>query len=198
MANPNDAYAAASGKRLTPSGKACNIIEEVTGGHVAITSDHSNIHKGQAFSVSNKFTIANGASSYLEVIIPADTYVHFKPITMQSDGPKITVQLIEAPTITTGSTGVTPINRRRLGTPAVSVLTVKNNPTSISAGTIVDQDYIGGGSSAGGNTVSGGIASNDNEYVLKQATTYVVKVTNGGTGSSDVNIKLFWYEETAG
>lgn len=174
------------------------VVENITGGMKNISTDHALIHGGQAFTAVNKFTVANAASAYLEIIVPAGAYVHFKPISMQSDGPKITIQLIEAPTITTGSTAVTPVNRRRIGTPTASLLTVKNNPTAVSGGTILDQDYIGGGTGAGGSTTSGGNAANDNEWVLKPATTYVIKVSNGGTAPSDINVKTFWYEETAG
>lgn len=198
MSNNNDSYRPHTGKAITPAGADCNLIEEVTGAYRQITTDHGLIHQGKAFSIQNKFTLAAAAIGYLELIIPAGAYVHFKPVSMQSDGPKILIQLIEAPTITTGNSPLVPVNRRRVGTPAVSIVTVKNNPTAVSAGTVLDQDYIGGGTGAGGSTVSGGVAQNDNEWVLKPATTYVVKVTNSGSGSADVNIKTFWYEETAG
>lgn len=198
MSNPNNLYQAKSGKALTPAGAECNLIEEITGAARTITTDHDFIHKGIAFTTASKFTIAAAASAYLEIIVPVGSYVHFKPTSIQTDGPKITVQLIEAPTLTTGSTVVVPVNRRRVGTPTLSLLTVKNNPTAVSAGTVLDQDYVGGGTGAGGSTVSGGMATNDNEWVLKPATTYALKVTNGGSASADVNIKTFWYEELAG
>lgn len=194
----HDEFLPLTSKTYTPAGREVVMVEEITGARPTITSDHANIHNGIAFTTANKFTLAAAASGYLEIIVPAGAYIHFKPVSMQSDGPKITVQLIEAPTLTTGSTAVIPVNRRRIGTPAISVVTVKNNPTAVSAGTVLDQDYIGGGSSAGGSTTSGGMAINDNEWVLKPATTYAIKVTNGGSGSADVNIKTFWYEETAG
>ena len=197
MSNRNEGFTAKSGRALTPSGSDCNLIEEVTGAYRSVTTDHDLIHQGKAFTTVNKFTIASAASAYLEMIIPAGAYVHFKPVAMQSDGPKITIQLIEAPTITTGSTAVTPANRRRIGTPAISTVTVKSNPTGVSGGTVLDQDYIGGGT-GNAQTTSGGASQNDNEWVLKAGTTYVIKVTNGGSGSADVNIKTFWYEEAAG
>lgn len=194
----NESYSPSSAKVLTPLGREVIQVEEVTGGRPVITTDHGMIHQGGAFTTATKYTVANAASAYLEIIVPADAYVHFKPITMQSDGPKILVQLIEAPTITTGLTGVTPVNRRRIGTPTPSLVTFHSNPTGVSGGTIIDQDYIGGGTGAGGSSVSGGMATNDNEWVLKQATTYVVKIANNGTAPADVNLKTFHYEETAG
>lgn len=197
MSNLNVSYKPKSGKALTPAGNPCNLIEEITGSALAISTDHSNIHAGIAYTTTNKFTIAAAGSAYLEMIVPAGAYVHFKPVSMQTDGPKITIQLIEAPALTTGSTAVVPANRRRVATPTVSIVTVKSNPTAVSAGTVLDQDYIGGGT-GNGQTVTGGNASNDNEWVLKPATTYVLKVTNGGASSADVNIKTFWYEELAG
>lgn len=196
--NPNGQYQARSAKVLTPAGSIVNPVEEVTGGYKSITTDHAAIHGGIAFTVAHKFTIAAAGSAYLEFIVPAGAYVHFKPVAMQTDAPKVLVQVIEAPTVTPGTTGKTPMNRRRIGTPTVSVVTVHTDPTGVSGGTVIDQDYIGGGTGAGGSSVSGGMGINENEWVLNPATTYLVKVTNGGSGSADVNIKLFWYEELAG
>lgn len=173
-----------------------SLIERVTGAHPVITTDHAAIHDGIAFSAVKKFaSLAAGASAYLEFIVPAGAYVHFKPVSIQADGPKVTLQIIEAPTLTTGTTAITPVNRRRVGTPTASLVTIHSDPSGISAGTIVDQDYIGGGTGAGGSTVSGGMATNENEWPLKPATTYLCKVTNDGSAAVNVNVKVFWYEE---
>lgn len=168
--------------------------ERVTQGKKTITTDHSAIHSGLAFGYATKFTVAAGASAYLEVLTPAEGYVHWKPSAIQTDAPKILVQLIEAPTTTPG-TPVTSHNRRRVGTPPASTVTLRLNPTGVSGGTVIDQDYVGGGSGAGNSSVSGGLATNDNEWVLAQGTLYVIKVTNGGSGSADVGLKVFYYVE---
>lgn len=168
--------------------------ERVTHGKKVITTDHGNIHAGIAFGYATKFTVAAGASAYLEVLTPATGYVHWKPTAIQTDGPKILVQLIEAPTTTPG-TVVASSNRRRVGTPPVSTVIVRTNPTGVSGGTVIDQDYVGGGTGAGLSSVTGGIASNDNEWVLAQNTLYVIKVTNGGSASTDVGVKIFYYIE---
>lgn len=172
-------------------------LERVTFGEKVITTDHANIHEGVAYSYPVKFTIAAGASAYLEILPPAWAFVHFKPVAIESDGPKILAQLIEAPTTTPG-TPVTPVNRRRLGTPPAAATVIRINPTGVSGGTVLDQDYIGGGTGKGGTQTSGGNASNENEWVLNPGTLYLLKITNSGPNPADVNVKVFWYEELDG
>lgn len=172
-------------------------LERVTNGQRSISTDHANIHAGISYSFPTKFTIAAAGIAYLEFQTPVKGYVHFKPMNFSADGPKILVQLYEAPTLTPGSVQVVQ-NRRRLGTPPTASSVVRINPTGVSGGTLLDQDYIGGGVGIGGILSSGGNASNDNEWVLAQNTLYLLKLTNNGSSSADVNMKLFWYEEDAG
>lgn len=159
-----------------------------------ITNDHADIHANISFAVANKYTIANGTSAYLELKTPVAGYVNLKPIATQSDGPKILVQLLEAPVFTTGVTPLTPVARKRIS-PAVSATVIKSNPTAVSAGTGIDLDYIGGGSAAGGSGGSGGDIDSNSEWILARNTTYIVKITNNGPAPADVNVKLFWYEQ---
>ena len=64
------------------------------------------------------------------------------------------------------------------------------NPTTydITGATLVGNILIGVGKT------TGGIASPENEWILKQNSTYVLETTNTSTGSSDVNMKLNWYD----
>lgn len=173
--------------------------ERVTHGKKNISSDHAYIHEGYAFSYCHLFTIAAGAQAFLEILTPpAGTYIHFKPVSIQTDGPKILVQLVEAPTVGTPGTPVVPLNRRRVGTPSVATTVMRVGPASVSGGVVLDQFYVGGGTGSGANAVSGGSASADNEWVLAPDTLYHLEITNNGSASAGVNLMTFFYEEGDG
>ena len=173
------------------------VRENVTGGHKSINTDHALIHAGRAFSFSKKFSIAAAGISYVQIKTPASKYVHLKPIKVSSDGPKIDVAFIEAPTVTDGTNAVALVNRNRPMASAYTFGTLAyDNPTSVSSGTIIEADYIGGGS--GGTPVAatiGGALNNDNEFVLKQSTSYLLKITNSGASTAAVQANFFGYEE---
>ncbi len=169
-----------------------SLQERVTNADTVIMSEHAAIHDGVAYSAALVFDLVAAGVSYMEMVTPVTGYVHFRPETIETSGPLILAQLIEAPTLTTGSTAVVPLNRRRLGTPNVSSLVLKSDPTAVSGGAIIDQTLVGGTS---GKSAGGGSASNNAEWVLKQDTVYAVKVTNSGTETATINIKAVWYEE---
>ena len=76
----NDEYLPRSGKVITPGGSVKNEVENVTGGRKVISTDHGNIHQGEAYSAAHKFTIADSATAYLQFTTDATKYVHLKYI----------------------------------------------------------------------------------------------------------------------
>ena len=93
------------------------------------------------------------------------------------------------------STGTanTPINLNRNSTGASSMQDVKVGVTSTGTGTTIQLLQTGGGS--GGNSV-GGSSGSDEERVLKPNTNYVITITP--SGSLNLALELFWYEEENG
>lgn len=169
--------------------------DTVTDSIQVITTDHANIHKGLGFSISQlNDAVANNGTILFEVIVPAGAYVHFKQFNCWTNGSKAKFEVIEAPTLTTGATVITPINRRRVGTPSISLLTVKSDPTVISGGTTLESIYFG----SGGGASKGGDRSLDIELVLKPDTTNLIRITNLDGNAKDFSTFLFWYEESAG
>lgn len=171
--------------------------EAITGGLPVINTDHEAIHLGWGYSASHYAeAVADDAAILLEFTTPAASasYVHLKAYRPWCEGGLAKFEIIEAPTLTTGSTAITPRNRRRTGTAPTSGVTVKSDPTSISAGTTIEGPTAFGGGGAGGG--AGGNYVNDQELLLKPATTYLFRITNLAGAAKALGLWLFWYEET--
>lgn len=174
-------------------------IENITKAVPVINTDHEAVHLGYGFSASVfAELVADDAAVYIEFKAPAASsgkVAHLKAYRPWSEGGVAKLEITEAPTLTTGSSAITPQNRNRYGTPAVSVSTLKSNPTSISAGTIIDGPIPVGGGGAGGGF--GGNLSNDQELVFDPGKTYLLTVTNLAGSAKALGLWIFWYEEPA-
>ena len=95
------------------------------------------------------------------------------------------LEILEAPTITDGNAALTPVNRRRTGTPPASGVTVYSNPTSISAGTVIASTYFTG---------KADFLADQLELILKAGTKYLYRFTNSSGGAAVCSMELFWYE----
>jgi hypothetical protein len=173
-------------------------VERVTGGVMVIDSNHAQIHAGNAFSLGEVFTIAAGATVDVTVQVPAGAYVHYQATDLSTDGGNtVTAILYEGATVTAATgTAITPVNRRRLDTPDTSLLAIKQGATVTATGSRIDQWYFPKAADKG---VMVSISKSDtNEWVLKQDTTYLLRISNtGATTSAVVSMRPFWYEEAA-
>lgn len=164
-----------------------------------IEVEHSHIHEGISFHADTaNEALANNGTILLELVVPSgttDTPIHLKDIDVLVVGVPFKVELIESPTITTGSATITPRNRNRQLTQASypSILTIKTNPTGISAGTTLETFYVGGGTGNAG-TKSGGNAKKSSEWMLKKGLTYLIRVTNLSGATNLCSISLDWSE----
>lgn len=171
-------------------------IERVTLGLPVIDTNHAQIHAGNAYSLSGVFTIPGGATKDITVYVPPGTYVHYQATDISTNGGNtINAYLYEDITIISGGTAITPVNRRRLGTPQPSQLTVLEDPTiqALTTELLADRWYFPKSST---NQIQNSISKSDtNEWVLKQDCTYLFRIVNSATDTVVVNFRPFWYEE---
>lgn len=153
---------------------------------------HSQIHEGCAYEIPgvNGEDIADDATLLIQFKTPATDKVHLKNLSAWTDGGLAQLEILENPTFTTGTTGLTPINKERNSGFASGVIAF-NDPTGISGGVVIKDILFGGGS--GGNA-NGGAINVDIEDVLKIDTTYIIQLTNLSGGTADMNLLPFWYE----
>lgn len=165
-----------------------NNIDPATSTRKVIDFSHSEIHEGESFTASYKADIGNGANLDLLIVTPNTAkWAHF---TYELDVEAETdVMIYEAPTATAG-TEVAIYNRDR-NSEVTPTVTVTHTPTGITAGsTIIRAYHLGTGKSFGG-------GSRDvHEFILKQNTKYLFRMTNATTSNNYMAVKLDWYEHT--
>ena len=165
-----------------------------TNASTIIQVEHRQVHKGLLFSTATKFdSVATGASVYVVMVTPQDIEVHFKQASISSDGEKFLTEIIEGPAVS-GGTAATAYNRNR-GSTNTAQMTIKTAPSSVTGGTTIDIDLLGGGSSPGPKAIAIGTeVAGVTEWLLKENTTYVIKITNNGSSAATCVVKLIWYE----
>ena len=171
--------------------------DRLTGSRKSMTSDHAYIHEGLLFETFYKASVNAAANMDISILTPAATagYVHLRPSAVSGSGDKITVTLHEAVTMTVG-TGLTAYNHNRNSTKTAGAV-VKHTPTVTNTGTAIGQGFIGGGTGFGQST-SGSERGEQNEWVLKPATQYLLRINNASSAANIINANVLWYEEPRG
>ena len=178
-------------------GLLASAFDALTGFITQISGDHRYIHEGKAFSyIGNTGALTAGSGTYsLAIQTPVDTSglrIHLRPAKFSSTANTMLLTIAEGSTITSGSI-VTPINRNR-NSSNTSRAIVKAGVTVSLAGTVIDQEAVGGGANPSNN--SGGSGGSAQEIVLKPGTVYSIKIDNiGATTASTGYFEIFWYEE---
>lgn len=155
------------------------------GAITAISNLHMHIHKGEAFSINLK------AASAGELVVQLKTgtgRTHLKATKIYTSGVLAEFTILEAPTVTDGTTAIAPLNRKRDSDNTSSVLAF-SDPADIVGGVEIDSDYIG---SDGIPSQGGGDDSSVLEWMLKPSTDYIIKLDDSGT--ERLQMKLVWYE----
>lgn len=169
------------------------ILERLSGYVLQIDADHVHVHNGIVFqNVQSNAAIANAGTILFEIIVPTNTYLHFKGLTAWVTNEHWSIELIGNPTLTTGVTTIPnyPFQYPAIVTPTV---VVKSNPTGISGGDAILPPFYFGGGSGVGQAVSSSVLNKDFEHLLGTGT-YLVRVTNLTGGEEKGAFSIIWYQ----
>lgn len=164
---------------------------------VVLEYDHHQLHEGEMFRWSTYVSsLASGNNKDVQLVVPSivipagisavERTPHFRFNVVATDLAQ--AFFYELPTISVAGTPRTPIAMERNGTYSPG-LQIKEDPTVTSVGTLLWQGLL-----AGSKQSAGDIASADNEFVLKNNTAYLFRVTSGAAGNK-VLVRFVWYED---
>lgn len=162
---------------------------------VHIDFDHHQVHEGETWRWSvYTASLASGNSKDIQLVVPNITITssavlqcpHFRFEVVCTD--LANAYFYEAPTISVAGTDRTPLNLERNGSYTVK-LGIKEDPTVTGVGTQLWQGLL-----TASKTNAGAISNPGHEFVLKNNTTYLFRVTSGAAGNK-VLIRLVWYED---
>lgn len=159
---------------------------------VGMTVEQAAINAGDCYVLTNRYlAVANTTAVALEIKTPANMDVHLEIYCGFLDAGIGTIELIEAPSLTTGVTSSVPKNRNRQSAKA-SACVCKIDPTAIAGGTTLET-YNFGGSGGQGSVFSTGITPVF-KYVLARNTTYILRVTNNSGAATNISLFTAWVE----
>ena len=144
---------------------------------------------GNMYLLSAVRSVGAGATVYIQGNFGSTKLFHTleRRHSFESGGP-YTVDLIESPTITDGTTSAVAANMNRLSSKTHEAQFF-SDPTGVSGGTIIDTLFmpaLGTGANTTGTGVSGV------ERILKRSTKYVIRIVNAGAASTFYTSVLFY------
>ena len=169
-----------------------NEKDSTTGAAKTITYPHHEIHDGSSFVISDVQNL-DTTTAYWMITTPDSTKYSHVIFDVTCTG-EFTLTITEGAD-RTGTTALTAINRRRIGTPTAATLVMHrgySGGTTNGATTIFTMRD--GATGVSGKTISGGGARGMNEFILKPNTKYIIAVTT--YADSWVSGHLDWYEHT--
>lgn len=143
---------------------------------------------GVYFSLSGRFDLASGASSYFLCRVNSAHRLIVGVMAISTTAGPLDSALYESPTLTSPGTPITPVNVNRTAGP--SNIQVFGGPAVTSDGTRIMYSLV-----PAGHKDSGSGSSNFSGMILKQNTDYVFKVTNLGNSTATVAYNFEWIEE---
>jgi hypothetical protein len=169
------------------------------GAPIVIATEHHEIHCGDSYETTYNVTLGNNAGLDFLITTPnwgtvdgtntgADQDVKVAHVVgiVESES-ELEVQFWEGPTVTTAGTALTVVNRNFNST-FTDFLTITQG------GSVSDDGVnkwgpwrVGSGRSVAGS------AERTREFVLKNDTTYLLRITNQTTASNNVNVELDYY-----
>lgn len=159
-------------------------LESISASFKSIDIQHARIHLQQHYNANDSAVITSGNNKdYLLITPNTTTRCHFI-FSVETDG-KATVLLNESAITSANGTGLTAYNNDR-NSANVATLSIYEDPTVTGAGTTILPFLVGSSQKAGGNN------RGEEEFILKQNTKYLLRIT--AAANLDAVVKLNWYE----
>ena len=162
-------------------------LDGITRDLVVVDEPHNEIHEGDNYRYCDPTTLASGVSQdYLITTPNTAKWAHF---TFHADGSDITSVFLYEGSDKTGTTAQTVFNSNRNSTNTAGVTVLKGTSGGTTDGTLLCSYSSGVKEKLGAST------DHNSEWVLKQNTKYLLRITSGAVGNK-CNINLSWYEHT--
>lgn len=173
---------------------ARNKIDDTSGARITVTDAEHHVHEGETFSVDDIVALNTTTQKWLLTTPDTTRFAHIEFEIVSNGEMEI---IITEGADRTGSTPLTVINHRRVGTPTASTTIVHRgivvpSPDTGTDGAITISSLRVGATGQGSKTVEGGRGVE--EFILKQDTKYVISVET--FANIHVTLHLDWYEHT--
>jgi len=152
---------------------------------------HHEIHGGSHFTISDYETLGDGATADFVIVTPDTTKQAHLLIEAGGSG-LVKIDEYEGVTEDGDGTTITPKNNNR-NSSNTSTIVVRKGATVTGLGTRLGGAQAGAGGNV--NQQRPGSGGRESEFVLKQNTKYLFRITSGAA-SNNISYSLDWYEHT--
>lgn len=157
---------------------------------------HERIHHGEFFSATvYNAALADDANISVLMQVPASMSCHVSYIVRA--GGDAEVILYEAPTFSNAGSALTAYDRNRI-TANESLTVLTTGPTVSDTGTLLESQFIPGGTAGFLSFSPGSEGSMFKEYVLKPGEDYLLRAFNRSGGAAPMNVQVDFYEPISG
>lgn len=160
-----------------------------------VESTHRMAHDGFVYHTSGKvLAVANGASVNVLMRTPADNFPHWNRAKFSFGRGDWDVLTFEDTVVSADGTPITNIkntNRNSTNTPGLLIF---SSPTITDDGDPMHILWAVPTGTGQGNTIGISDVSNGEEWIMKPATNYMVRLTNNSGAASDMSYEFLWYE----
>ena len=166
-------------------------LDLATGAVNTIEYEHHEVHAGSSFTYSDVHSLAkNGVIEHL-LVTPDTTKWSHMIIEVGSTGGKVKFEVFEG-TNTSDNGDIEPMFNRNRNSNKEPTTILYETPTVINVGTRINQAIYG----IKDKKSAGGGDRGTNEWMLKQNTKYLIRVTELNVAVTDINLEFDWYEHT--
>ncbi len=162
------------------------LVDTVSRAIVTIEFEHGKIHEGDTFTILEVTDLGNGAIRDILVVTPNTTkWAHL--VWEIEHELETSIQFYIGTLYTDNGTAIIAFNRNGNSDTIATTLTY-HTPTITNVGTLIGIIQQGDGRRAGGSDRL------SNEFILKQNTAYLIRITNLTANNNLISLKLNWYE----
>lgn len=162
-------------------------MDSATWSIVTIEYEHFQIHEGTYYTVLEVTDLGNGAVRDIIVVTPDTTeWAHL--VWEIEHELETSIQFYRDTLYSDNGTAIQSFNRNGNSTNNSTTL-VYHTPTITNVGTLIATIQQGDGKKAGGSDRL------SNEFILKQNTAYLIRITNLTVNNNLIFMKLNWYEQ---
>jgi hypothetical protein len=168
------------------------IVDGDTFGIVVESVERACTHEGCAFQTRVTATGVVQSSSILLQLKTSDKPVNLRTVGVFSSEQDVRVEVIEAPTITDGTSAATIVNLNRLSGKVSGIALAATDPTSISGGTELENVRLAVASQVSIRDAL--FLGGDWEWILRPSTSYLFRMTNLDADAATLDMLIRWVE----
>lgn len=154
---------------------------------VAISPAHSAVHLGYSYTIAAFETLANTEVGNFLFSVPDIAPLYCHVVIEVGNSVECLYEMFEGTTVSANGSEYSSVNRNRNSTNE-ALMKVYSGPTVTADGSIILTSKVGVAKKYGGQVRS------ENEFVLKNNTNYMLRVTNLASGDNIINGLVSWYE----